>query len=175
MVRKIKILLIILGIGTTGYLAYQKGLMPDEFEKDIVQPLEKKSSDIKILSKSVSIKGTPLSPQTLGKHIEDKTEETKTSYSQIADLTVDSISKTTKYAAQKANPFTKQDSDYYMDIGDSLSDKEEYDEAIKNYEEYIKLEPDSIGGYCAAGALYQKKGEPQKAKKYLQKALDLLN
>ena len=58
-------------------------------------------------------------------------------------------------------------------MGDSLLMNSNFDNAEKNYDQAIKLNPKFVEAYLAKGVLYQKKRDSNKAQLFFQKGLDV--
>lgn len=65
------------------------------------------------------------------------------------------------------------DSQIYFLLGNIKFFEKNYDEAIKYYQECLKLNPDSASAYNALGAVYFERGEIEKAEENLLQALKL--
>lgn len=77
-------------------------------------------------------------------------------------------------------PFSLFGSDYSESIlsylkGYRSETKGDFEEALNQYKEALKLDPKSSEIRTDMAFLYIKKGEPDRAEELLQKALDLLN
>ncbi len=62
---------------------------------------------------------------------------------------------------------------YYREMGEHLSKKGKTDEAIKNFEKAIELNPKDAYSHHMLGILYEKKGNKKKAEKHHTKAAEL--
>ena len=58
----------------------------------------------------------------------------------------------------------------YISKGNALAKEKKYEEAIKEYEEALKLEPKNIKAYLSLGLIYANSGDLSKALHYAEKA-----
>jgi tetratricopeptide (TPR) repeat protein len=65
------------------------------------------------------------------------------------------------------------DAEGYHKRGEAYKNKKEYDTAIADYTEAIRLKPDLAGAYNSRGDIYAEKGEAELARLDREKALEL--
>ncbi len=75
---------------------------------------------------------------------------------------------------KKAIEINPNDSAVYLALGGVYYQMKDYDNAIFNFQQVVKLQPNYANGYYNLGVAYKKVGAKTEAKKALQKALDLL-
>jgi Flp pilus assembly protein TadD len=66
-----------------------------------------------------------------------------------------------------------KDANYYFERGKAHAGKEDYDSAIADYTQVIRLDPNDAVAYSSRGLAYNTKGQKALAIKDLEKALSL--
>jgi len=173
----IQIIVVIGLLLAIGAIAYKQGFSfdLDKLTSYFKSDLGKLDLPIEINEPKFKFVGQDYTSKLIETYTQQQVSGLQTSYDEFTDTVTKDVSKAAKYAVQKSTPFVDPDPDYYLDTGDDLVDEGDYDGATDNYEKYVELEPTSIEGYCSLGVVYKEKGELEKAKGYLQKALDLVN
>jgi tetratricopeptide (TPR) repeat protein len=61
----------------------------------------------------------------------------------------------------------------YLNIGQILTERQQYDDALPNYLKALQINPDFVDAHYNLGVLFNKRGEPQKAIEHYRKAVEL--